>query len=33
LLERPETEIRFVLANGTFKIKIDIDRHGPRPML
>ncbi len=25
-------EIHFVLANGMFKIKIDIDRHGPRPM-
>jgi hypothetical protein len=32
LFERPETEIRFVLANGMFKMKIDIDRHGPRPM-
>jgi hypothetical protein len=32
MLERPETEIHFVLANGMFKIKIDIDRHGPRPM-
>jgi hypothetical protein len=32
LLERAETEIRFVLANGMFKMKIDIDRHGPRPM-
>jgi hypothetical protein len=25
-------EIRFVLANGMFKMKIDIDRHGSRPM-
>jgi hypothetical protein len=32
MLDRPETEIRFVLGNGMFKMKIDIDRHGPRPM-
>ncbi len=30
LLERAETEIRFSTANGTFKMKMDIDRHGPR---
>ena len=29
LLERAETEIYFSMANGTFKMKIDIDRHGP----
>jgi hypothetical protein len=27
LLERAEKEIRFSMANGTFKIKMDIDRH------
>ncbi len=32
LLERAETEIHFALANGMFKMKMDIDRHGPRPM-
>ncbi len=32
LLERAEKEICFSLANGTFKMKMDIDRHGPRPM-
>jgi hypothetical protein len=32
LLERAETEIRFSMANGTFKMKMDIDRHGPRLM-
>jgi hypothetical protein len=32
LLERAETEIRFALANGIFKMKMDIDRHGPTPM-
>jgi hypothetical protein len=32
LLERAETEIGFSMANGTFKMKIDIDRHGPRSM-
>jgi hypothetical protein len=32
LLEKAETEIRFALANGIFKMKMDIDRHGPRPM-
>jgi hypothetical protein len=31
-LEQAETEIRFSMANGTFKIKKDIDRHGPRLM-
>ncbi len=30
LLERAETEIRFSMANGMFKIKMDIDRHCPR---
>jgi hypothetical protein len=25
-------EIRFSMANGTFKMKMDIDRHGPRSM-
>jgi hypothetical protein len=25
-------EIRFSMANGTFKMKMDIDRHGPRLM-
>ncbi len=32
LLERAEKEICFSMANGTFKMKTDIDRHGPRPM-
>jgi hypothetical protein len=32
LLERAETDIRFALANGMFKMKMDIDRHGPRPL-
>jgi hypothetical protein len=32
LLERAETEICFSMANGTFKMKIDIDCHGPRLM-
>jgi hypothetical protein len=32
LLERAENEIRFSMANGMFKIKMDIDRHGPRRM-
>ena len=32
LLERAEEEIRFSMANGMFKIKMDIDRHGPRRM-
>jgi hypothetical protein len=32
LLERAETEIRFSMANGTFKMKIDIYRYGPRLM-
>ncbi len=32
LLERAEKEIRFSMANGTFKTKMDIDRHGPRLM-
>jgi hypothetical protein len=30
LLERAEKEIRFSMANGMFKIKMDIDRHGTR---
>jgi hypothetical protein len=29
LLERAEMEIRFALANGMFKMKMDIDGHGP----
>ncbi len=29
LLERAEKEIRFSMANGTFKTKMHIDRHGP----
>ncbi len=29
LLERAEKEICFSMANGTFKMKMDIDRHGP----
>jgi hypothetical protein len=32
LLERAAKEIRFSMANGMFKIKMDIDRHGPRSM-
>jgi hypothetical protein len=32
LLEQAETEIHFSMANGTFKMKMDIDRHGPRLM-
>ncbi len=32
LLERAETEIRFSMANGTFKMKMDINRHSPRLM-
>ncbi len=32
LLERAEKEIRFSIANGMFKTKMDIDRHGPRLM-
>ncbi len=32
LLERAEKEIRFSMANGTFKMKMDIDRQGPRLM-
>jgi hypothetical protein len=32
LLERAEKEICFSMANGTFKMKMDIDRHGPRLM-
>jgi hypothetical protein len=32
LLERAEKEIGFSMANGMFKIKMDIDRHGPRRM-
>jgi hypothetical protein len=32
LLERAENEIRFSMANGTFKMKMDIDRHSPRLM-
>ncbi len=32
LLERAEKEIRFSMANSTFKMKMDIDRHGPRLM-
>jgi hypothetical protein len=32
LLESAEKEIRFSMANGRFKMKMDIDRHGPRPM-
>jgi hypothetical protein len=29
LLERPETEVRFSMANGMFRMKMDIDRHVP----
>ncbi len=32
LLERAKKEIRFSMTNGTFKMKMDIDRHGPRLM-
>ncbi len=32
LLERAEKEICFSIANGMFKLKMDIDRHGPRLM-
>jgi hypothetical protein len=32
LLERVEKEIGFSMANGMFKTKMDIDRHGPRLM-
>ncbi len=32
LLEQAETEIRFSMANCTFKMKMDIDRLGPRHM-
>jgi hypothetical protein len=32
LLERAEKEIHFSMANGKFKMKMDIDRHGPRLM-
>jgi hypothetical protein len=32
LLEQAEMEIRFPMANGMFKMKMDIDRHGPRLM-
>ncbi len=32
LLERAEKEILFSMTNGMFKIKMDIDRHGPRRM-
>ncbi len=32
LLERAEMEICFSMANGMFKLKMDIDRHGPRLM-
>ena len=32
LLERAEKEIRFSMANGTLKMKMDIDRHCPRLM-
>ncbi len=31
-LERAEKEICFSMANSTFKMKMDIDRHGPRLM-
>jgi hypothetical protein len=33
LLERVEMEICFPMANGMFKMKMDIDCHGPRLML
>ncbi len=32
LLERAEKELRFSMANGTFKMKMDIDCHSPRLM-
>jgi hypothetical protein len=32
LLERVEREIRFSMANGMFKMKMDINCHGPRLM-
>ncbi len=32
LLERAELEIRLSMANCTFKMKMDIDRHSPRLM-
>ncbi len=32
LLKRAEKEIHFSMTNGMFKIKMDIDRHGPRRM-
>ena len=32
LLERAETEIGFSLGNDMFKMKMDINRHDPRPM-
>jgi hypothetical protein len=32
LLERAEKEIRLSMANGMFKMKMDIDRHSPRHM-
>ncbi len=32
LLERTEKEIRFSMANGTFKMKMDIDHHCPSLM-
>ncbi len=32
LLERAEKEIRFSMANGMFKTKMDINRHSPRLM-
>ncbi len=32
LLDRAEKERRFSMANGMFKIKMGIDRHGPRRM-
>jgi len=33
LLEKAQKEIRFSMANGRFKRKMDIDCHGPRLML
>jgi hypothetical protein len=33
LLERAEKEIRFSMASGMFKTKMDINRYGPRLML
>ncbi len=32
LLKRAETEIRCAMANSMFKMKMDINRHGPRLM-